>query len=81
MSETRSAPDGSAWPAPIGVGGVSSRAALDLARLTVPWMGLLRILARSCGPRTQATGNPSRERTDNRRHTHRLGICVALEHR
>jgi hypothetical protein len=33
MSETRSAPDGSAWPAPIGVGGVSSRASLDLSRL------------------------------------------------
>src|SRR6266508_2947985 len=32
--ETRSAPDGSAWPAPIGVGGVSSGLALDLARLT-----------------------------------------------
>jgi hypothetical protein len=54
---------------------------LDLARVTHAWMGLLRILARSRGPRTQATGNPSRERTDNRRHTHRLGIRVALEHR
>src|SRR6266508_2965833 len=37
--KTRSAPDGSAWPAPIGVGGVSSRAALDLARLKEACLG------------------------------------------